>query len=349
MLRLGWWMVAVAAGACLLAGCTSPAQPAGAVPAGDAAGWRVAYQAGTNGLQSVTATAVNDAWAVGSAGSGPLVLHWDGHAWQAFPGPGVPDLDLVQVAASSPRNVWVLGEDTGGSDPVRSIYRWDGSGWHEMAGLPQFSYFARMLVLGPGDVWTTTGSADGDELYHFNGSGWTGYPAPSGIVVSDLAGTAPDDVWAVGWTYAFPGGDVQVAAAERWDGSRWTTVPLPHLRGPVSGIGMSAATDVWLTGAGLLLHWNGRSWQTITASSGHGSGSTQVVPDGHGGAWLGSGAHWTGRAWVRENPPDGYQITGGLARVPGTSSYWAAGYGYTGTIGGSPMGGAILALGPRPA
>ena len=345
--RLGRRLAAVAAGACVLAGCTAQG-PAAAARAGGTAHWRVAYQAGTNGVQSVTATAAGDAWAVGSAGSGPLVLHWDGRAWQAFPGPGVPDLALVQVAASSPRDVWVLGEDTGGSDPVRSIYRWDGSGWRQMAGLPEFSYIAQMLVLGPDDVWVTTGSGGaGDELYHFNGTGWTGYPDQL-AGVSVLAGTAPADVWAAGWVYGGPAGRTQVAAAERWDGSRWTRVTLPRLASAVSGIGMSSAADVWLGGAGFLLHWNGHSWRTLTAPPGDGGDSTQVVPDGHGGAWLGADTHWTGLVWVHENPPDGYSIDGGLARVPGTSSYWAVGYGYVGTIGGSPMGGAVLAFGPLP-
>jgi hypothetical protein len=221
--RPGRRIITVLAGACVLAGCTSQGQPGGA--AGGTARWRVAYQAATSGLTSVTATARDDAWAVGPAG----VLHWDGRAWHAFPGPGVQDFALTQVAASSPRNVWVVGEDTGGSDPVQSIYRWDGSGWHQ-AGLPEFGSIAGLLVLGPGD----------------------------------------------------------------------------------------------------------------------GDNAALVVPDGHGGAWLGADTHWTGRAWVHENAPDGYQMAGGLARVPGTSSYWSAGYGYVGTIGGSPLGGAVFVFGPLP-
>jgi hypothetical protein len=71
-----------------------------------------------------------------------------------------------------------------------------------------------------------------------------------------------------------------------------------------------------------------------------------VVPDGRGGAWLGTGTYWTGRSWTTRNPAAGDTITS-LARVPGTSSYWGAGFANAGPAGDSTQVAAIFAYGPR--
>jgi hypothetical protein len=74
--------------------------------------WQVSYRshsATPAPLESVTAPGKNDAWAVGVTGSGasarPLVLHWNGSAWNktAMPAGFLP----VTVMSSSTHNVWV--------------------------------------------------------------------------------------------------------------------------------------------------------------------------------------------------------------------------------------------------
>jgi hypothetical protein len=74
-------------------------------------------------------------------------------------------------------------------------------------------------------------------------------------------------------------------------------------------------------------HWDGFRWHTLRAPAGD-----QIVgliaPDGRSGLWHGNVTHWTGRRWIS---PVGNALGGAyynfyaLARVPGTTTAWAAG------------------------
>ena len=74
-------------------------------PAGYEGGGFGAYFTG------VAAAAVNDVWAVGVSGSGPMILHWDGRAWttvthpRVFPNAGV----LRAVTTASNGSAWSVG------------------------------------------------------------------------------------------------------------------------------------------------------------------------------------------------------------------------------------------------
>ena len=87
--------------------------------------WRLVYAPfGSNDpLLGFSATAGNDAWAVGSYGLGgntvvkeshALAAHWNGQHWQITPVPNPPggsnSAVLNDVAAASPDGVWALGE-----------------------------------------------------------------------------------------------------------------------------------------------------------------------------------------------------------------------------------------------
>ncbi len=71
----------------------------------------------TNDLDAIAVTSATDAWAAGEYGNSapirPLVLHWDGSAWQTVTTPvlGGPVIDdtLTGAGASSAGNVWVVG------------------------------------------------------------------------------------------------------------------------------------------------------------------------------------------------------------------------------------------------
>ena len=131
----------------------------------------------------------------------------------------------------------------------------------------------------------------------------------------------------------------------------------PRLSAAV-GSAMDSASDVWIGGMtvnggrGYAMHWNGRTWRALTAPASLTAG-TDVVPDGHGGVWLGSWAHWNGHAWVNTldsglpAPVSGMGIAQ-LVRIPGTAaSYWGAGsvvIGENSTVNRPAM----LIYGPQP-
>lgn len=62
-------------------------------------------------LTGVSAAAVNDVWAVGVHGSGPMILHWDGDAWTAVTHPrAFPNAAALRaVATASGGSAWSVG------------------------------------------------------------------------------------------------------------------------------------------------------------------------------------------------------------------------------------------------
>jgi hypothetical protein len=76
-------------------------------------------------LDAVSASSVDNAWAVGTSTSGPsLTEHWDGTSWRAVPAPGCAVLAGVSVLPSG--RAWAVGS-RGNRLPV--ILRWNGTRW----------------------------------------------------------------------------------------------------------------------------------------------------------------------------------------------------------------------------
>ena len=76
----------------------------------------------------VAAAAVNDVWAVGVHGSGPMILHWDGQAWTAVTHPrAFPNAAVLRaVATSSGGSAWSVGleievSSSGSASPQRTL------------------------------------------------------------------------------------------------------------------------------------------------------------------------------------------------------------------------------------
>ncbi|QDU68372.1 hypothetical protein [Engelhardtia mirabilis] len=149
---------------------------------------------------------------------------------------------------------------------------------------------------------------------------WDIVPQPaiqSGVMFTDVEGTGPDDVWAVGWRFEFdfPIVSETYVYAEHFDGTTWTVADLPHPE-PYPGGGYStlnavavvASDDVWAAGSArvvspdgfvgsqiLVLHFDGTSWEVVPApqtsggSGPHVNDIEVVAPDDiwFFGEWLG--------------------------------------------------------------
>jgi hypothetical protein len=165
-----------------------------------------------------------------------------------------------------------------------------------------------------------------------------------------LHGTAPDDVWAVGF-----GG-----AAWHWNGTRWRSVPTGG-RDNLYAVWGSRHDDVWAAGDwGALYNWDGASWRRWTtfglttparplrALSGTGSKDAWAVGQNHV-------FHWDGRGWsarTEGDPAIAWSLGTGLLSAlyaASPSDVWAVGTGgETEPInGGIKAGGGWRAL-PRP-
>jgi hypothetical protein len=327
----------VATGLALALGIISgvPAQAA------SVGGWQRVYRNSNktqNILYGMAALSGSDQWAVGVWGNSALVMHGNGSRWSRVTVPGQAGAELIQVAATSPGNVWAFGNRDDGSAGM--ILRYDGSSWQSVpppAGVVPSS----AAVISRTDVWIggqegCTGSSCTTDMYHWNGSGWsTGYAVPE--LINAMSGSAPGNVWAVGEAGTTSPSGPYSLAAYRWNGSAWTAVSMPHPRATgAPDITVVSRSNAWLyawqakkPARGFLLHWTGSKWQQDVAPANLPT-SDGLVADGSGGVWAGALAHWTGHRWVNTTP--GLSFTGtdafalrGLARVPGRSTLWAAG------------------------
>jgi len=296
--------------------------------------WNLFYEAHMSGFfTSVAVISKTDAWAAGTLFNGhaillrPFLRQWNGSSWNAVTIPGASNFESQWVAASSAANVWVMGASNGRI--MTRVYRFDGSRWHAVP-VPVQTWLADPVVFGPDDVWARGSNGSSSDIFHWNGSRWARFTVGKNLV--DLSGTRQKDVWAVGLDSqrSFTGKIV----AYRWNGSRWLTVSMPHPASTaLEDIRVSSISNVWISGTQVrnndppfVLHWNGQAWSKVAAPRSLPASSTDLLPDGSGGAWLGPEAHWTGQVWkgpVPILPEPATWSDGSMGRVPGTASYWS--------------------------
>ncbi|HEY8867300.1 MAG TPA: hypothetical protein VIM22_10220, partial [Solirubrobacteraceae bacterium] len=141
------------------------------------------------------------------------------------------------------------------------------------------------------------------------------FPALRGGTLTDVGGTARDDVWVVGYVR---GSNTSVAF--HWNGRSWRRSPIG--RGEVRALAAFGVDDVWAVGlettrdgnfVGLIVHWDGQRWRRVQLPRGvlgaslwdvGGSrpddvwavGSSSSV-DGLTLAERAVALHWDGRRW----------------------------------------------------
>lgn len=173
--------------------------------------------ASTNALRAIGGSGPTDVWAVGDAGT---ILHYGGSSWTGSvtsPATG----SLTGVWADSPSEAWAVG-------PL-DLLHWSGAGWTATA-VP--SGFTPAAVWGTSarNVWCVghlTGTATG-AIAQWSGQGWTLLPDLVAAPLRGIAGTAPDEILAVG-----DGGLVMVHGGSVW--SRYAFASIADLRAVAAG------------------------------------------------------------------------------------------------------------------
>ncbi|MCF2532482.1 hypothetical protein [Yinghuangia soli] len=219
-----------------------------------------------------------------------------GPGWTQMPtAPGVTGR-VNAISATSPRDVWLVG-DSPNHSPFVTTQHWDGRSWQvREAPLPAGSEYGGLLGLasrGPSDVWAVGWAAsfvtipdpDGGEpwptlrqtgfVVHWDGRAWQQVPLPhvsdSWALDSISATPTGDDVFAVGRSDV-DGRPIML----RFDGRAWSVVPAPAFSGALGAfdsVAARSAHDVWAVGqwkAGegaparpLAMHWDGRRWTEV--------------------------------------------------------------------------------------
>jgi hypothetical protein len=222
-----------------------------------------------NYLDSVSASAPDDIWAVGYSESlssiypRTLALHWDGTQWDVVPTPNTSEFtnSLHGVTSIAKNDAWAVGyyydPDTSTSHSL--VQHWDGTQWSIVQDFDAGAYgdLEAVQALAPDDIWAVgyrgePGSADRTLIEHWDGSAWSIVPSPNvGSGANELYavnGIASNDVWAVGNIFE---NDGDLTLVLHWNGTQWNVVPSPSpgsLINNLRGVAEVSREYVWAVG-----------------------------------------------------------------------------------------------------
>ncbi len=315
-------------------------QPTALLEHWDGTAWTVDPSAAPRGpkfsaLWDVTCVNPSDCWAVGAQGTSgggtpvPLFERWDGSNWSVVASPPAHG-ELFSVTCVSATDCWATGVNVtndSNADPLDGfIDHWNGSSWTLAPTAPSgqaHDQFNSVTCSTASDCWAVgfagpnalsdnflpniMPQVSGGQAFveHWNGDDWSVVPAatapaPEGTYLSSVTCTSASNCWAVGSVMGADGNPASTLV-DRWDGSRWSTVPSadPSAAGQeLTDVTCLGAADCWATGA-------------ASESSGNllNSGTSPLIE-----AWNGSG-------WSVESSPDvtafGYLNGVGCTRVGG--------------------------------
>ncbi|MQY05368.1 WD40/YVTN/BNR-like repeat-containing protein [Actinomadura macrotermitis] len=283
-------------------------------------------------LSGVAATPAGEVWVAGNAGQRPLAARWDGTSWTLPPGPplsaALVGASLQDIAAGPDGRVVAVG---GALDRIAQVelpllHEWDGASWTAWDDGLRGRVLTGVATAG-GETWAVGhgfpwGGAAGPVVLRRADGGWLPEEVPQlpkGKLLA-VAGTGPDDVWAVG-------ADDRAGLILHRDGRSWRRVPHPATRFPLTGVAAVSPGEAWAVGRDRVLRWNGRKWSRVKAPV---TGANTVAAAGPGEVWVAGGngelARFDGRRWtaVPSPPPYGPDAVW-LAATAARDGIWLAG------------------------
>jgi hypothetical protein len=156
----------------------------------------------TDPIIGFSASAGNDAWAVGSYAHGgniaakyshTLAAHWNGHQWQITPVPdrsGNNNAALTDVAAVRPDDAWAIGQSQSlqlshdgfsATAPVGLLEHWDGQSWQVMPSAPPVGKYGSPQFLAAarnGSAWAIGNCGVDNVIFRWTGQAWVIAPHP---------------------------------------------------------------------------------------------------------------------------------------------------------------------------
>ncbi|MDQ2809237.1 MAG: S-layer homology domain-containing protein [Chloroflexota bacterium] len=217
-----------------------------------------------NYLYGVTASAPDNAWAVGervsNTGRLTLILHWDGTIWQEVASPNKVGFNVLQsVVARTATDVWAVGNAFDNSNTLYTtlIEHWDGATW-SIVSSPNAGngtdYLTDVSVSGLNDVWAVGAyqavntAADHPLTLHWNGTQWSIATTPDitnqHLALRGVIALSSSNVWAVGYADA-------TSLILHWEGGSWQRVNSPNSGSSENNlldVAGTTATDLWSVG-----------------------------------------------------------------------------------------------------
>jgi hypothetical protein len=286
-------------------------------------------------LSGVSCTAPGTCEASGASDAGAFAERWNGTRWsvQAVPAPAGAQFALlfgVSCAGTSCEAVGGYVDSSGAFVPLGE--RWNGAAWHAQPvpnpARASANYLSGVSCPSASDC-TAAGQGNGDGTplplgERWQDGRWTieNVPAPAGAAENQLNGIAcPATGRCMAVGIAGPTRGVVSAEALRWNGSRWSTQPIPTVPGAsLSALSCASASACMAVGgsdSGVLAErWNGNKWAIVPSptpagavSSGlggvsclspsfcmaAGAYSTSSSPDGPAKSFT---ERWNGKKWA---------------------------------------------------
>jgi hypothetical protein len=309
----------------LLAAGLAPGAYAATTAAAQTPSWHTVLSVPTsaepNSFEMVVATGRTSGWAFLQNGTSAYE-RTGATTWKKVPFPGRNLVLHMAAGASSPSNVWA--SFYGAGEPS-VLYHWNGQTWTAAKTLQ--TPLNSISVLGRDDVWVFGGGA-----FHFNGRTWTQVSSTvtSGSALSD------NNVWAVNGT------NVEYFNGRAWSATNVASLLPPTGNSPstLDSILALAPNNVYATGtgertseggtAGVLLHFNGRTWARVAVSITLVDLSNDALTsDGEGGVWIESRSfpglfHYSGGQLTAANL--GGASSEWVSRIPGTTEALSGGF-----------------------
>ena len=194
--------------------------------------WHLMPAAAPNGvLLGLAMTGHTSGWAGGiSAGTKPMLLHWNGSRWKAVSSLAVPPQYISTMTAGPSGQAWALGGNSG----LFSMH-WNGKTWQtapfQFQKAPSLE-FTDVTSIPGGTAWVigelNPGIGEKPVILHWSGKAWTlawqlGDSAESGIAAG-IAAISPTDAWAVGsmcLVLAYHGCSKSEELTLHWNGKTW--------------------------------------------------------------------------------------------------------------------------------
>jgi hypothetical protein len=191
-------------------------------------------------LQGVTVLAPNNVWAFGGSGTVPDdIYHWNGSRWQYYLNSGI-NFVPQGISASAANNVWVSGFSFSGSKEVVAAYRWDGSAWHPVAGIPHPVFDnagPTVTAVSSSNVWVGWLDSTASHALHWDGSQWHTLTTPFYALPLNIVPDGKGGYW--------------FGAQGILTGSTWTQEVVPGFTGGFGGVVRIPGTTSALLNAGV--------------------------------------------------------------------------------------------------
>jgi hypothetical protein len=190
---------------------------------------------------------------------------------------------LDAASASSPKDIWAVGEST---------IHFDGTKWTAFPApfVHSDNFLQGVVDISPTLAWAVGNVSEGENPFQqvieqWDGQEWSVFPGPdfppnSQALLFGMASTSANDILAVGSLVTAVAG---FNLFEHWDGTAWTTttIQVPPTSETLLGVSADATNDAWAVGfkgangQTLAKHWNGSKWNDV-ATPNVGSGTNRL-------------------------------------------------------------------------